>query len=120
MSSFLWVVIIIVVLVASGYAWRYYKLRSNLDKYASRVRGADIHTNVRELENLSSVIASLITTFHSQQAALEAERLRLATVLEQITDGVLIADATGLIQFAHPAAGRLFQFRNPLNHSIAE
>jgi two-component system phosphate regulon sensor histidine kinase PhoR len=39
---------------------------------------------------------------------LEAERSRLAAVLEQMTDGVLIADATGLIQFANPAAERLF------------
>ena len=46
--------------------------------------------------------------------------MRLATVLDQITDGVLIADATGLVQFANPAAGRLFQFGNPLNHSIVE
>ncbi|HLO15225.1 MAG TPA: ATP-binding protein, partial [Anaerolineales bacterium] len=44
----------------------------------------------------------------------------LATVLDQITDGVLIADAQGLIQFANPAAGKLFQFADPLNRSITE
>ena len=120
MNSFLWVVIIVVVLLAGGYAWRYYKLRGDIEQYASRVRGMEIDTNANELQNLSSVIASLSATFKSQHAALESERLRLATVLEQITDGVLLADATGLIQFANPAAGRLFQFGNPLNHSIAE
>lgn len=111
---------ILILIVAAWYAWRYYRLRSDIDDYAGRARGQDIHTNIRELENLSSVVASLIATFNSQHAALEAERLRLATVLDQITDGVLIADAAGLIQFANPAAGRLFQFGNPLNHSIAE
>ena len=120
MNSSLWVVIILVVLVAAWYAWRYYRLRGDLDEYASHIRGQDVNTNIRELENLSSSIASLIATFNAQHAVLESERLRLATVLDQITDGVLIADATGLIQFANPAAGRLFQFGNPLNHSIAE
>jgi len=33
---------------------------------------------------------------------------------------VLIADEQGLIQFANPAAGKLFQTSNPLNRSIAE
>lgn len=120
MNSSLWVVIIIVVIIAAWYAWRYYKLRSDVNEYASRVRGQEINTNIRELENLSSGIASLVTTFTSQHTASESERLRLATVLDQITDGVLIADATGLVQFANPAAGRLFQFGNPLHHSIAE
>jgi two-component system, OmpR family, phosphate regulon sensor histidine kinase PhoR len=120
MNSSLWVVIIIVVLIAAWYAWRYYKLRGDIDQYTSQIRGTDTNTNIRELENLSSGIASLIATFNAQHAILESERLRLATVLDQITDGVLIADATGLIQFANPAAGRLFQFSNPLHHSIAE
>jgi two-component system, OmpR family, phosphate regulon sensor histidine kinase PhoR len=120
MNSSLWAVIIIVILIAAWYAWRYYRLRSDLDQYAGHVRGQDINTNIRELENLSSSIASLIAVFNTEHAVLESERLRLATVLDQITDGVLIADATGLIQFANPAAGRLFQFSNPLHHSIAE
>ena len=120
MNSSLWVVILIVVLIAAWYAWRYYKLRGDVEAYASQVRGQNTSTNLRELENLSSVVASLIATFNAEHAALESERLRLATVLDQITDGVLIADATGLIHFANPAAGRLFQFSNPLHHSIAE
>lgn len=120
MNLSLWVVVIIVVLVAVWYAWRYYKLRGEIEEFTSQVRGQSSNTNIRELENLSSVISSLIATFHARHAALESERMRLATVLDQITDGVLIADATGLIQFANPAAGRLFQFSNPLHHSIAE
>ena len=120
MNSSLWVVIIIVVFIAAWYAWRYYRLRGEIEEYAGRVRGQNTNTNIKELENLSGAIDSLITTFNADQAVLESERLRLATVLDQMTDGVLIADATGLIQFANPAAGRLFQFSNPLQHSIAE
>ena len=114
------VLTIIVLIIAGWYAWRYYKLRRDVDEFASRVRRRDLNTNVKELENLSSVIASLIAAFTLRHTALESERSRLATVLDQITDGVLIADATGLVQFANPAAGRLFQFGNPLEHSIVE
>jgi two-component system, OmpR family, phosphate regulon sensor histidine kinase PhoR len=120
MNSWLWVVTLIVLVIAGWYTWRYYKLRRNLEDYASHVRWQDVNTNIKELENLSSVVASLVATFTVQQAALESERSRLATVLDQITDGVLIADTTGLILFANPAAGRLFQFANPLGHSIVE
>jgi two-component system phosphate regulon sensor histidine kinase PhoR len=114
------VLTIIVLLIAAWYARRYYNLRNEIDVYASRVREHDAKTSAVELDNLSSAIASLIMTFDSEHAALESERSRLATVLDQLTDGVLIADATGLIQFANPASGRLFQFSNPINHSIAE
>ncbi len=114
------VLTIILLIIAAWYARRYYRLRSEIDEYARRLRGQEINPNTEELENLSSAVASLIGTFNAQHAALESERSRLATVLDQITDGVLIADAAGLIQFANPAAGRLFQFGDPLHHSIAE
>ena len=110
----------ILFLIAAWYAWRYHHLRGRLDEYANRLRRQDIHTTTDELEKLSSIVASLIHTLDVQHAATEDERARLATVLDQITDGVLIADATGMIKFANPAAGRLFQFSNPVNHSIAE
>ncbi len=110
----------IFLLIAAWYAWRYYRLRRDLDEYASRLRGQDAGTNIKELENLSSALTSLISTFNLQHSTLESERSRLATVLDQITDGVLIADEEGLIRFANPAAGRLFQFANPIQHSIAE
>ncbi|HMB23246.1 MAG TPA: ATP-binding protein [Anaerolineales bacterium] len=111
---------IIFLFIAAWCAWRYYRLRRDLDSYASRIRGQDLSTTITELDNLSSAIASLISTFNDQHSVLESERSRLSTVLDQITDGVLIADEEGLIQFANPAAGRLFQFANPIRRSIAE
>jgi two-component system phosphate regulon sensor histidine kinase PhoR len=113
---------IIILLIASWYAWRYYTLRSQLNEYAKTIRQKPVENpnNIKELENLSSAISSLISTFDIQHSILDSERSRLATVLDQITDGVLIADSQGLIQFANPAAGRLFQFANPVNHSIVE
>jgi len=112
--------IIIVFFLALWYAWRYYSLRREINKYATHVRGQNIITEIKELQHISSAISSLISTFYLQQISLESERARLATVLDQMTDGVLIADSQGLIQFANPAAGRLFQTSNPTHRSIAE
>jgi two-component system phosphate regulon sensor histidine kinase PhoR len=112
----------IILIIAAWYAWRYYTLRGNLNHLAKAIRQKpeEIPGPARELESISGAISSLISTFEVQHTILEDERSRLATVLDQITDGVLIADAHGLIQFANPAAGRLFQFANPINHSIVE
>jgi two-component system phosphate regulon sensor histidine kinase PhoR len=113
---------IILLLLAAWFAWRYYKLRRDLNEYAKTIRQnpENPSTEIKELENLSSAIASLISTFNLQHATLESERARLAAVLEQMTDGVLIADAQGVVQFANPAAGKLFQTSSPINRSIAE
>jgi two-component system phosphate regulon sensor histidine kinase PhoR len=37
-----------------------------------------------------------------------------------MTDGVLIADANGLVQFANPAAKRLFESTDPVGRSVTE
>ncbi len=111
---------VIFLLLAAWYTWRYYKLRHDLDEYANQARGQVVKTSVRDLENLASALTSLVSNFDFRYSIIDAERSRLATVLDQITDGVLIADEEGLIQFANPAAGRLFQFSNPTRHSIAE
>jgi len=114
------VLTIIAILIATWYAWRYHKLRRELDEYASHVRQQHITTEIKELENLSSSISSIIATFDVRHSASESERARLATLLDQITDGVLIADAQGIIQFANPAAGKLFQTSSPINRSLTE
>jgi two-component system phosphate regulon sensor histidine kinase PhoR len=41
-------------------------------------------------------------------------------VLEQMTDGVLIADALGTVQFANPAVERLFDTSRPVGRTVAE
>ena len=120
MNASLWVVIIVVVVVAAWFAWRYFKLRRAVDEFASRARNQDTSTDIKELDNLSSAITSILSNFNLQISTLDAERARLATVLDQITDGVLIADSQGIIQFANPAAGRLFQTSEPNQRSIAE
>jgi len=118
--NYLFIFTVIAIIIAAWYAWRYTKLRREMDEYASLIRQKNIATEIKELDNLSSAVASLIATFDLQHSALDAERARLATVLDQMTDGVLIADAQGTIQFANPAAGKLFQTSNPIHRSLTE
>ena len=114
------ILIIILIFIVTWYAGRYYKLRRDINEYTNRIRGQNTATEIKELENLSSAITSRFAAFNLEQSTLESERGRLATVLEQMTDGVLIADSQGIVQFANPAAGRLFQTSDPSNRSIAE
>lgn len=120
MSAFYWGLLVVLIILAAWYAWRYHRLLREVDKFAGAARQQQATTEIPELENLSSAITSLITIFNSRHASLESEQARLATVLEQITDGVLIADSQGIVQFANPAAGRLFQTSDPIRRSIVE
>ena len=111
---------ILLLIIAAWFAWRYYKLRRDVDGYAHHIRQKSFDTEIKELGNLSSSTASIFSSFDLQLATSDSERARLATVLEQMTDGVLIADAQGIVQFANPAAGKLFQTSDPTGRSIAE
>lgn len=111
---------IILIILAAWFAWRYYKLRRDLDEFARRARAQNTSNEIKELENLSSALTSVFSSFDLQHSTLDSERARLATVLEQMTDGVLIADAQGIVQFANPAAGKLFQTSDPTHRSIVE
>lgn len=120
--DFTLILAVVFMAIAAWFAWRYYKLRREINEYAATLRQRHEQTaaEIKELENLSSAVISLIAAFDLQLSTLEAERAHLAAVLEQMTDGVLITDSQGIIQFANPAAGRLFQTSPLLQRSIAE
>ena len=121
MNSFELVVSIILFLIAAWFAWRYYDLRKRINQYAQAIRNRiNFPDNLKELENLASVVNSLQAIFSMDRANLNAENARLATVLEQLTDGVIIADADGRVQFANPAARKLFDVQNPIQQTIAQ
>src|SRR6185503_19665655 len=122
MNNLLLFLVIILILLTAWFAWRYQNLKNKLNEYSNLIRqqSHQSSTDAQELENLSSAISSLISTFDLKFSNLDSERARLATVLDQLTDGVLIADSQGLIQFANPAAGKLFQTSNPIQRSITE
>jgi len=122
MNSFLWILVVVLFIVAAWFAWRYYDLKNRLESYTSEIRAQDkeLPTDIKGLENLSNAIASLKSTFNLRLSTLNAETARLSTVLEQLTDGVLITDANGSIQFANPAAQKLFETSDVLGRSITE
>jgi two-component system phosphate regulon sensor histidine kinase PhoR len=113
--------IILFILLAMWFAWRYYDLRKRIKLYAQAIRNQNNFSgNLRELESLQSVVNSLQTIFNIERTNLNADNARLATVLEQLTDGVIIADAEGRVQFANPAACKLFGINNPVKQTIAQ
>ncbi|HXF85263.1 MAG TPA: ATP-binding protein [Anaerolineales bacterium] len=122
MSLFYWGVFGVLFIIAVWYAWKYYKLRREVNEYAKTIRlnPGNAISEIKELENLSSAISSLIASHTMRYAALEAEHARLATILDQMTDGVLIVDAEGMVQFTNPAARKLFEINNPLRLSVVQ
>lgn len=74
------------------------------------------------MEDLSNIVKTLISTADSQLTIVDSDRARLAAVLDQMADGVLIADADGQVMLINPAAERLFdaQRKAALGHSVTE
>jgi two-component system phosphate regulon sensor histidine kinase PhoR len=116
------VFLIFALFLAAWFAWRYYDLKRRVSEYSNLVRVAPekLPTDLKQIENLSNAIASLQTAFNVERSTLNANNERLSTVLEQLTDGVIIVDADGFIQFANPAAQRLFETSSVLGHSVTE
>jgi two-component system phosphate regulon sensor histidine kinase PhoR len=71
-------------------------------------RGDELSESASELGQLASLRNTQHATLQSQLAFAESQYSRLSTILEQLTDGVLIADAEGRVQFANPTAEKLF------------
>jgi two-component system phosphate regulon sensor histidine kinase PhoR len=115
-------VIFLLFLAASFFSWRYYDLKRRVADYARLVRLAPevLPADQKGIENLSNAVVSLQTAFNIERATISANNERLATVLAQLTDGVIIVDANGLIQLANPAAQKLFEAPNALGSSVAE
>lgn len=109
-------------ITAVWFAWRYYGLKKRMNAYAGLIRAQpnNLPTDLKDIETLSNSIASLKADFELRLSNLDSQSARLSTVLEQLTDGVLIADAQGQVQFANPAACKLFDTNDPLDHSVAE
>src|SRR6202142_3774725 len=116
------IVIIILILIALGFAWKYYDLRRHLDEYSNSIRRQPSHlpVEVMRLETLSNTVNWLVDNLNLQLSTTNSERNRLATVLDQMTDGVLIADSNGQIQFVNPPVHRLFGIPEPVGRSVTE
>ncbi len=76
--------------------------------------------DVRGLEELSNSVKTLALTLATHTSAVESERARLAALVDQMTDGVLVVDVSGRIQFHNPAVERLFETRNVPGRTVTE
>jgi len=122
------ILLVLLLAAAAWLGWHYYRLRRRLDVFTRTIRRAaddglalvELPEDEKGLEDLSSAVKYLALAEQARTSGLEAERARLAAVLDQMTDGVLIADAEGRIQFANPAAENLFEAPNALGHTVVE
>jgi two-component system phosphate regulon sensor histidine kinase PhoR len=109
-------------------AWRHAALRRRLREYHTALcLAADeerplssLPEDFPGLEDVANAVKTLALAQAVRTSSLEAERARLAAVLEQMTDGVLIADSAGRIQFVNPAAEKLFDAPGALGRSVVE
>jgi len=128
MNWFLGSVAFVSLLATIWLAWRYYHLRRQVDSYSDMVHQAANENLPSEalpedepgILELSNAVKALVLTLQTRNSDLEAERVKLASVLEQMTDGVLIADADGQVTYLNPAAARLFGSPAAEGRSVAE
>jgi len=123
MSALLPAISIVALIAAAWFAWRYLRLHAALRALSHALEGDrphDLPAQRGASQDLVRAIGAVISSLRSRLSTLGLERDRLAAVLDQMTDGVLIADGDGRIEFANPAARRLFENPKPLGHSVAE
>ncbi|HMM97404.1 MAG TPA: ATP-binding protein [Anaerolineales bacterium] len=109
MNSLLVFLLVLFILLAALFGWRYFVLRRDILNLTDQIKRADgLSETSRDLGQLASAVNSQLLSRNSQLLTSNAERSRLSTILDQLTDGVLIADADGRVQFANPAAEKLF------------
>jgi two-component system phosphate regulon sensor histidine kinase PhoR len=128
MNGFLLVLAVVLALVGFWFGWHYFVLRGRLKRYVATLRSvangeesvSHLPEDVPALEDLSNIVGTLATGLQARTTQVDAERVRLAAVLDRMTDGVLIADTFGQIQFANPAAERLFETKNAVGRRVVE
>ncbi len=105
----LYFVLALSILLATWLGWRYFALRRDIHALTGQIkRGDEPSESSRDLGELASAINTQYATRNTQLATSESQRSRLSAILDQLTDGVIIADADGRVRFANPAAKRLF------------
>jgi len=127
-SNLLGFLLILLSLGLGYFIWQEFDTRRNIRKYSSKLQQAatgtlpaeEVPYQIRGLHSLPAVIHEVILADQTKIQTLETERARLAAVLEQMTDGVLIADPVGMVKFANPAVSRLFETGETIGRNIVE
>ena len=128
MNYYLLSALIVLIIAIGCLAIIYSSLRRRLARYNRTVRRisedelpvSGLPEDEKGLEDLSNAVKALAIRQQVRYSSLDAERARLATVLDRMTDGVLITDAAGRVQFANPAAESLFGVDHAIGHTVVE
>jgi two-component system phosphate regulon sensor histidine kinase PhoR len=118
---------LLVILLASVIASRTTRPLRDLTEAARRMSGGALESHLipitsDEVGELTRAFNLMAVQLHSEIGALETERSKMAAVLSEMTDGVLIADAEGRVQLLNPAAEHMFgvQASEAMGHTLAE
>jgi two-component system phosphate regulon sensor histidine kinase PhoR len=118
---------LLVILLASFIASRTTRPLLDLTEAARRMSSGSLDSHLipitsDEVGELTRAFNLMAVQLHSQIEALETERSKLAAVLSEMTDGVLIADAAARVQLLNPAAEQMFgvQASAAMGHTLAE
>ena len=104
------IVILILLLTVLYLGWRGFVLTRRLRTLSHALRDSDIlnlPAETVELSDLFQAIDTFSRRFSRQLASERAEHDRMSAVLEQISDGILLANESDEVEFANPAAHRL-------------
>jgi two-component system phosphate regulon sensor histidine kinase PhoR len=126
-----WFLLVLAVILAIALAWlgaRLIILRRSLKQYAALLRSvsngeksvSDLPEDLPALEEFSNIVKTMALALRVRTSVVDAERARLAAVLDRMTDGVLIADSNGQIQFANPAIESLFDTNQAVGRRVVE
>lgn len=118
---------LLAILLATWIAGRTTRPLRDLTEAAGQLSGGTLHerivpTTSDEVGRLTQAFNVMAVQLRSQIEALEAERGKLAAVLTEMTDGVLIVDPHAQVQLMNPAAERMFgvQSNQALGRSYIE
>lgn len=127
MEIYLILLIVLLLFIIVWLVWRYSRIRQGVNRYTDFLFKRAENQNVEkpviensEVANLATAIALYEENQKQQLKTLNSERARLANVLEQMTDGVLIATADGIIEFANPTAKNLLENQDLEGKTITE
>jgi two-component system phosphate regulon sensor histidine kinase PhoR len=110
MNIWFWLLLATILCAAAWMGWKYIRLRHHIRTLTAQAKSdQELPELSRELSELVSVINARFSALNLRLSVTEKERLRLFNTLDQLTDAVLIVDAEGRVQFANPAAEKLFK-----------
>lgn len=79
---------------------------------AGRMEHVIIEAKDSEVEQLTHAFNDMAFQLNDQIQRLKAESSKLSTVLQQMTDGVVLVDGDGRVRLINPAAERIFKVTN--------